>query len=171
MEENTSIEQKSFKEKIIHFFKDNFIFILTIIFCLIFITNFKIASVSGNSMDNTLADGERHLVKITDNINRNDIVVARNDLLDCVIIKRVIAIPGDTIEIKNNVIFLNGNILDEPYIKEDMITGDIASYTLKENEYFLCGDNRNNSTDSRVLGPIHNDDIIGKLLDKGDKNE
>jgi signal peptidase I len=122
-------------------------------------------------MDNTLADGERHLVKITDDINRNDIVVARNDLLDCVIIKRVIAIPGDTIEIKNNVIFLNGNVLEEPYIKEDMITGDITSYTLKENEYFLCGDNRNNSTDSRALGPIHNDDIIGKLLNKGDKNE
>lgn len=115
-------------------------------------------------MDSTLANKQFHFAKLTKNINRNDIIVANSKILDCVIIKRVIAIPGDTIKIENNHIYLNGELLKEPYIKEEMVTSDMDEYTLKDNEYFCCGDNRNNSTDSRAIGPIKIDDIIGKML-------
>lgn len=144
--------------------KDNLFFILMIIVCIIFIFNFRIIRVSGNSMDTTLANKEFHFAKLTNNITYNDIIVANSEILDCIIIKRVIAIPGDTIEIKDNKFYLNGNLLEENYIKEDMSTPDINSYTLKEGEYFCCGDNRNHSTDSRAIGPINIKDIIGKMM-------
>lgn len=144
--------------------KENLFFILMIIFCIIFLFNFRIIRVSGNSMDITLADKELHFAQLHKEINKNDIIVADSKLLDCIIIKRVIAVPGDTIEIKNNILYVNGMRLEEDYIKEDMITEDIEEYTLKDDEYFVCGDNRNHSTDSRVIGPIKKDDIIGVML-------
>lgn len=150
--------------KVKNLLKNNIFFILMIIVCIIFICNFRIIQVSGNSMDSTLADKQFHFAKLTKNINRNDIIIANSKILDCVIIKRVIAIPGDTIKIENNHIYLNGELLKEPYIKEEMVTSDMDEYTLKDNEYFCCGDNRNNSTDSRAIGPIKIDDIIGKML-------
>lgn len=152
------------KDKVKIFLKENFFFILMIIVCLIFIFNFRIIRVSGNSMDTTLADKEFHFAKLTDDITYNDIIVANSEILDCIIIKRVIAIPGDTIEIKDNKFYLNGELLEEDYIKEDMITPNISSYTLKDGEYFCCGDNRNKSTDSRAIGPININDIIGKMI-------
>lgn len=155
-------ETKTTKFK--HFLKNNIIFFLTIIICIIFICNFRIIQVSGNSMDSTLANKQFHFAKLTNEINRNDIIVANSEILNCVIIKRVIAIPGDTIEIKNNKIYLNGKLLKEDYIKEDMVTDDIEPYTLKDGQYFCCGDNRNHSTDSRVIGPININDIIGKMI-------
>ena len=155
-------ETKTIKFK--HFLKNNIMFFLTIIICIIFICNFRIIQVSGNSMDSTLADKQFHFAKLTNEINRNDIIVANSEILNCVIIKRVIAIPGDTIAIKNNKIYLNGKLLKEDYIKEDMVTDDIESYTLKDGQYFCCGDNRNHSTDSRVVGPININDIIGKMI-------
>ena len=171
MEDNIIIEnsEKEFeplskKEKILLFIKENLFFTLIIIACLIFIFNFRVIRVSGNSMDTTLADKQIHLAKLTKNITYNDIIVANSDLLDCIIIKRVIACPGDTIKIENNEFYLNGEKLDEPYILEKMDTPDINDYTLKENEYFCCGDNRNNSTDSRAIGPIQIDTIVGKML-------
>lgn len=149
---------------VLKFLKENVFFILVCIACLIFICNFRVIRVSGNSMDYTLADKQIHLAKLTDDVTYNDIICANSDLLDCVIIKRVIACPGDTIEIKDNQMYLNGELLEETYIKEAMDTQDIGPYTLKEDEYFCCGDNRNNSTDSRVLGPIKKSDLIGKMI-------
>ena len=159
--ENNSLTKK---EKIKSFFKENLGFMIIVLICIIFIFNFRIIRVSGNSMDTTLADKQIHLAKITKDITYGDIIVANSDLLDCIIIKRVIACPGDTIKIKNNEFYLNGELLDEPYILEKMDTQDINEYTLQENEYFCCGDNRNNSTDSRAIGPILIKDIVGKML-------
>lgn len=151
-------------KKILDIIKENLFFIIILIFCTIFIFNFRIIRINGNSMDTTLSNKEIHLAKLTNEINRNDIIVANSSLLECIVIKRVIAIPGDTIEIKNNIVYLNGEILEETYLNEDMITPDIKPYELKENEYFVMGDNRNHSTDSRNIGPIHIDDIIGKMV-------
>ncbi len=146
------------------FIKNNFFFMLMIAFCIIFMFNFRIIQVSGNSMDTTLADKEFHFAKLNKEIERNDIIVANSEVLDCVIIKRVVGMPGDTIEIKDNVLYINGEAVVENYIKEEMVTNDLGPYTLQENEYFACGDNRNHSTDSRVLGPIFKQDIIGVML-------
>ena len=115
-------------------------------------------------MDTTLADKEFHFAKLNQEIKRNDIIVANSEVLNCVIIKRVIGMPGDTIEIKDNVLYVNDEAVVENYIKEEMVTNDLGPYTLQDNEYFACGDNRNHSTDSRVLGPISEEDIIGVML-------
>jgi signal peptidase I len=78
-----------------------------------------------------------------------------------VYIKRLIALPGDTVEVKDGAVYLNGIALDEPYIKE------APAYTfelkeLGEDEYFVLGDNRNNANDSHTGWTITRDDIIGK---------
>jgi signal peptidase I len=87
----------------------------------------------------------------------------------CDFIKRIIAVPGDSITIKDNAYIVNGEKLDESYIPDDFktnpgkfIEGRIV--TLGENEYFVSGDNREFSSDSRVWGPIGKEDIVGKAF-------
>lgn len=164
IQKQDEIIQLTIKQKIFSFLKENGLFILIIIVCFIFMFNFRIIRVSGNSMDTTLADKQIHLAKITKNITYGDIIVANSNILDCIIIKRVIGCPGDTIKIENNEFYLNGEKIEEPYILEKMDTPDIQDYTLQENEYFCCGDNRNFSTDSRAIGPILIKDIVGKMI-------
>ncbi len=94
-------------------------------------------------------------------VKRNDIVVANWG--DTPIIKRVIAVPGDTLEIREGQVFLNGWYLNEPYIKEPMEAQNYGPIVLGENQYFLMGDNRNRSMDSRRIGTVPYDDFIGVI--------
>lgn len=136
--------------------------------CLV-LTFVRISVVNGHSMDNTLHDGQRLIVSrmsyIIKNPQKGQIVIADSDKLDVeYIIKRVIGTPGDTVEIKNNNFYINGKKINEPYIKEKM-TGNIdKKWILGKDEYFLCGDNRNNSLDCRVIGPITKSQIFGKVV-------
>lgn len=87
----------------------------------------------------------------------------------CDFIKRVIGVPGDTIRVADNQIYVNGTPLDEPYIPADFQTMPGAftqgrDITLSEDEYFAVGDNRPHSSDSRAWGPISKDDIVGKAF-------
>ena len=130
----------------------------------IFYMNFRVVWIDGSSMYPTLKDRQIHLMKVSDNVERGDIVVVKSDVLDTVIIKRMIALPGDTIEISKNVIYVNGEAIEEPYIAEAMTTKDVSLYKLQEDEYFVCGDNRNHSTDSRHIGPITSKELMGRYL-------
>ena len=90
-------------------------------------------------------------------IVRFDIVVVKEE--NEYLIKRIIGLPGEKIEYKDNKLYIDGK-----YVKEDfkhMETMDFST-TLGEDEYFIMGDNRTNSTDSRIFGPISRDEIIGK---------
>lgn len=78
-------------------------------------------------------------------------------------IKRVVGLPGETIEVKNGSVFINGKILDEPYIKEKP-NYPLDPIKLGENELFMCGDNRNNSMDSHIWGPLPMKYVIGKAV-------
>ena len=86
-------------------------------------------------------------------INRFDIVIAEKEE-GYNIIKRVIGLPYETIEYKDNHLYINGQITTEDFIDTYLIKTEDFSITLKNDEYFLLGDNREYSTDSRILGPF-----------------
>jgi len=135
--------------------------------------------VDGESMMPTLQDHERIvLTKFgtnIDNIDRFDIVVF-HATVDKDYIKRVIGLPGDHIEYKDDTLYINGKAYEEPYLdkyKNQMEAGvpltesfkleDISgSMTVPEGQLFLMGDNRQNSLDSREIGTISVDEIVGK---------
>ncbi len=77
-------------------------------------------------------------------------------------IKRVIALPGDTIEVKDGKVYLNGILLTEPYIAESP-RYILPAQEIPEDEYFVLGDNRNNAQDSHVWGSVPRENIIGKV--------
>lgn len=130
--------------------------------------------VQQQSMERTLEPDQYVLVdKLTshfDDYKRGDIVVfnppsawAQGD--GTPFIKRVIGIGGDTVEIRDNSVFVNGVALDEPYtydLQPTVVTGDRSSWVIPDGELFVMGDHRANSADSRVFGPIEKKDVIGR---------
>ena len=79
-------------------------------------------------------------------------------------IKRVMAVGGDTIEGKEGGVYVNGELVAEPYLPEGLDTATFPAYTVPEGEIFVMGDNRGNSDDSRSFGPIDEDDIVGRAF-------
>lgn len=128
--------------------------------------------VVGSSMESTLSDGDNLIVdKITYRFRepeRYDIIVFPFKYeKSTYYIKRIIGMPGETIRIdKDGVIYVNDEIVNEYYGREVILDPGIAKneITLGEDEYFVMGDNRNNSTDSRdpMVGNIDRDDILGR---------
>ncbi len=95
---------------------------------------------------------------------RGDIVVflPPNDSRDY--IKRVIGLPGETVEIKNGRVFINSRPISEPYKNKSADFSNFGPFKLPKNSYFVMGDNRPNSSDSRVFGPLEKSRIIGKAV-------
>lgn len=77
-------------------------------------------------------------------------------------VKRLIGLPGETLEIKDNTVFINGKPLKEPYLNVDTNMPDYGPITVPEAQYFMMGDNRNYSSDSRVWGYVPEEYLIGK---------
>lgn len=82
------------------------------------------------------------------------------------LIKRLIAIPGDTIEFRDTQVYINGMLIDEPYLTRacDVSVCSDSIWQLGDDDYFMMGDNRNLSTDSRSFGAIHSDHIVGRAI-------
>lgn len=124
-----------------------------------------VTPIIGSSMDPTLHSGQVILgLPVSANpaqaVHRGDIVTLNTHQSGKIIIKRIIALPGDTLEIRSNQIYLNGMALQEDYIAEPMRTPDIPAFTLGDDQYFVLGDNRNVSADSRYYGLFSRSDII-----------
>ena len=125
------------------------------------------AMVLGSSMEPNFETGQRLIVnKIIykfDEVKRGDVVILHPPYdTNIDYIKRVIGLPGETVEIRNGLVYINGEPLSEPYISNP------PHYTMKKLEvpqeyYFVLGDNRNNSNDSHIWGPLPKDNIIGKV--------
>ena len=122
--------------------------------------------IDGNSMNPTLLNGEYLIISNfayqLDEPERGDIIVFRHPRSELNLIKRVIGLPGDTVEIQNGVVRVNGNALDEPYIQAPPTYS--SSWVVPEGQYFVLGDNRNNSSDSHAWGFLPLDHILGKAL-------
>lgn len=118
--------------------------------------------VDGASMNKTLEDGDILLLYKMAKIDRYDIVVLDEEYDNEIIIKRIIGLPGETVEIKSGQIYINGEVIEDEYAYGD--TSDYERVTLKDDEYFILGDNRLISKDSRYFGPIKKDDLLGEVV-------
>ena len=147
------------------------IIILAIVIALI-CNNFVIvnAQIPSDSMCNGIKTGDRliafRLSYITSSPERGDVVIFKfpdDESIDY--IKRVIGLPGDVVQIKSGVLYINGEIYNEDYLKEPM-TGSFGPYLVPDDHYFMLGDNRNDSKDSRrwINTYVARDKIIGKAL-------
>lgn len=136
-----------------------------LVFGVVFRVFFTPVVVDGSSMFPTLENGDYLVLeKGSKRVSRGDIVAVYSDTLEKTLIKRVIAIEGDTIKIDGNKIYVNNVLLDESaYIKSDWGC-EIEEDTVPSGKVFVLGDNRNNSTDSRVLGYLNIADIKGTYV-------
>lgn len=154
------VEIKNKEEnKTVKFFKELIPYVIIFIVVVLIRTYlFTPIIVSGPSMQPTLDGGELMILnKLDDKYERFDVVVV--DIGSEDIIKRIIAMPGESISCENGIIYVNGRKQDESYSKG--ITNDFEKVILAEDEYFVMGDNREDSKDSRHLGPIKKDKIKG----------
>lgn len=137
----------------------------------VLVSNFLVCrvTVEGVSMNPTYATGDILLVSKRGIPDRGKIVTFNRKGKNY--IKRIIALPGDTLSIKDSKVYVNGNMIQEDYINEKVFNGGLITdfeCTLNESEFFVMGDNRNYSIDSRSFGVICKDEIIGiKLIDLG----
>lgn len=113
--------------------------------------------INGSSMYDTLKGNEICILYKLGKIDRFDIIVT--DYEGERLIKRVIAMPGETVEVENGFIYINDKKIKDEYGYGE--TDDFEKVTLEEDEYFVMGDNRKISKDSRLIGPIKENDISG----------
>jgi len=122
--------------------------------------------VSGASMRETLEDGDRILVceiqELIDPPGVGETVIL--DVHDEILVKRVVAGPGDTISMFRGQVIRNGHYLREDIPQELSRSDTFPDYTLAGDEYFVLGDNRRVSIDSREFGPVSRDQVVGRVL-------
>jgi len=121
--------------------------------------------IEGASMEPNLHDSEYVLIdKISYRLHapeRGDVIVFERQGVERDYIKRVIGLPGDSVQIAGGKVLVNGRALDEPYLNTTMLN-DMPARQIEADRYFVMGDNRNNSSDSRSFGSIAAKDIIGR---------
>lgn len=141
-----------------------FLVIVHILLIAVMMSQFMVTNiVCGDSMNPTLNDGMWMIAVFPGKIEPGDVVVADSQYLNTKIIKRVIGVPGDTVAIVGNTVYRNGRPQTETYLPSSVSMDDMIPVTLQEGQYFLMGDNRDNSLDSRFFGPVSGDEIIYKV--------
>ncbi|MGM9619000.1 MAG: signal peptidase I [Oscillospiraceae bacterium] len=119
--------------------------------------------VHQTSMYPTLLDGDYIFIVKTGSYERGDIVVFSSEELGQEnLVKRVIGLPGDHVEIYSGSVYINGERLEEPYLEAGLVTEGAVDLTVSEGCVFLLGDNRSVSIDSRAFGEVSRSDILGE---------
>ncbi len=162
------MEKEEVKKSLLEYIK---VIVITVIFTFIFLQFVQVSKVVGSSMEPTYHNGNIVLVDkvFYSKPSYNDIVVVEYHAGDGKeqIIKRVVGLPGDHLEMKDNQLYRNGQLLKEDYIYEPMVRNEDFSYDIPEGKIFVMGDNRNNSVDSRMIGYIDFDkDVVGRVFFK-----
>lgn len=168
MEEQIKIENK-FGKDVYELLESLAIAIVMVM--LIFTFLFRVFVVKGPSMLHTLTEGDR---VVASNLfytpSRGDVIIFSSDYNNGeILVKRIIGITGDTIDIKDGDVYVNGNVIHEPYLDAAMETvqREVAfPLTVKENELFVMGDNRTVSLDSRssLIGLADTRRVLGKVI-------
>ena len=166
----------STKKEIYSWIKSIAFAFLIVFICRLFL--FTPTTVLGASMSPTFQDHDKVVISKTTEIQRFDVIVFDAPDMDGEhYIKRVIGLPGDRIEMKNDVLYINGVAFEEPYLKENkegnLLTKLTEDFSLEEKTgeskvpkdmLFVMGDNRLISKDSRIFGLIPNDSVIGEVI-------
>ena len=144
------------------------VLILGVVLCVVIVVlrlfGVSVICVQGASMEPNYGDGELHLVAKSSEYKRGDVVVVRVN--NTTILKRIIAIEGDTVEIYHHTIWVNDTLV-EPYITGEKWNGSGEYDTCQiigQGEVYLLGDQRNESGDSRHFGAIRKEQIIGRVI-------
>lgn len=180
--ENEEENKEKKKRSPLSYLIEGLIYIALIITCVYIVPNYVVQRtvVSGDSMQDTLQNDESLLVdkisyRFTDP-KRYDIIVfyPKGRDVEEYYVKRIYGLPGETIQIKGDDIYINGSKIDDPYAKDSMDSAGIAKepYTLADDEYFVLGDHRSVSIDSRITpddplegpGPVKFENIAGKVF-------
>jgi len=145
--------------------------------CYLFITHFVFLSVQvdGQSMVPTLEDSGHYWLNrfayLRSEPRQLDVVALKDPRDNALVVKRIIGMPGQSIYFHQGKVYLNGALLNEPYLMDKTYTfanetrsGDKFT-CIGKNEYFVMGDNRNYSTDSRIFGTIPRQSILGKVVE------
>lgn len=161
---------KEVKKSLLEYIK---VILITVVITYAILYFVQVSRVVGSSMENTYHNGNIILV---DKIfykqgepSYNDIVVVKYEVSshEDQIIKRIVGLPGDHLEMKDNQLYRNGELLKEDYIREPMVDNEDFSYDIPEGKVFVMGDNRNNSVDSRMIGYIDFDEeVVGRVFFK-----
>ena len=166
-------EQQAKRERrgnIIFFSVIGFFILLFAVILYLNVNVFFLVKVDGDSMNPTLQSGNVVTVNRKLTPEHGDIVIIEGEKKTAYLIKRVIAKEGDTVEIINGDVYINGKLLEEDYVKKQnstFATGDSTKWTLGENEVFYLGDNRMFSKDSRddEYGTCDESQVVGVMED------
>lgn len=148
---------------------------VAVVIAAIILTFFKPIIIRQTSMEPNFHNGDYVFLStkaytLFGDVQRGDVVVFHTQMKDDEdndknLIKRIIGLPGDTVEIIDGYVYLNGEILDEPYLQQQGISGEMDAVTVPEGAVFAMGDNRLVSLDSRdsEVGCVSQDEILGKV--------
>jgi len=167
-DEDKKHDQRSNKDEILSWIKVIVSALLIAIVLRTFV--FQMALVNQISMDPTLHEGQMLVISkinyFVGDPNRGDIIVLKDEVENKLLIKRVIGLPGEVVQLKNGKVYINAKELQPDYTSFPTFAYAQEEWTLPEGEYFVLGDNREHSRDSRAenVGMVYRKNIIGRAV-------